>query len=151
MSTTQMLQANDERRLLVQRVILAKPERIFDAWTKPQLLSQWWGPEHVTCTSAEIDLCVGGHYRIENQMADGSTVWISGVFEQIDKPRKLVYSWSTTSESIPCERVTIYFESREEATQISIIHENIPTPELVTSHSAGWEGCLDGLIRFLEH
>jgi len=142
---------HDERRLVIKRVILANPERIFDAWTQPQLLTQWWGPKNVTCPSAEIDLRVGGRYRIANQMSDGSTVWITGIFEEIDRPKKLAYSWSTSLQRQACERVSIFLEPQEDATQITIVHENIPTQQLVISHNAGWDGCLNGLASFIHH
>jgi len=151
MNIKETQKANEERRLVIKRVIFATPERIFDAWTQPQLLTQWWGPKNVTCPSTEIDLRVGGRYRIANQMPDGSTVWITGVFEEIDRPIKLVYSWSTSSQKQPSERVSIFLQSQEDATQVTIVHENIPTQQLVISHSAGWDGCLDGLASFIHH
>jgi len=151
MNIKETQKANEQRRLVIKRVIFSTPERIFDAWTQPQLLTQWWGPKNVTCPSTEIDLRVGGRYRIANQMPDGSTVWITGVFEEIDRPIKLVYSWSTSSQKQPSERVSIFLQSQEDATQVTIVHENIPTQQLVISHSAGWDGCLDGLASFIHH
>jgi uncharacterized protein YndB with AHSA1/START domain len=81
-----------ELTLVVRRTIGASPERVFDAWTKPERLRLWWGPRDVTCTAAEVDLRVGGRYRIANQFPDGRVVWISGQFECIEPPRLLVYS-----------------------------------------------------------
>ena len=53
---------------------------MFAAWTTPELLRQWWGPTGVRCIAAEIDLRVGGTYRIGNEIPDGSVIWISGEF-----------------------------------------------------------------------
>ena len=53
--------------LVVRKWIRATPERSFDAWTTPLALRKWWGPEGVECTEAEVDLRVGGHYRIANR------------------------------------------------------------------------------------
>ena len=67
--------------LVVRRRINATAEKLFAAWTRPELLVRWWGPQGVACPAAEIDLRVGGSYRIANQFPDGTLVWIAGVFE----------------------------------------------------------------------
>jgi uncharacterized protein YndB with AHSA1/START domain len=81
--------------LEVRRTIHAPAQQVFEAWTQPVHLKTWWGPRPVTCTYAEIDLRVGGSYRIANQFPDGSVVWILGKFEVVDAPHKLVYTWRT--------------------------------------------------------
>ncbi len=58
--------------LVVRRTIKAGPERVFEAWTRPELLLAWWGPRPVRCSGAEVDLRVGGRYRIDNQLPDGA-------------------------------------------------------------------------------
>jgi hypothetical protein len=50
--------------LVVRRRIHATPEKLFAAWTQPEHLVRWWGPQGVACPAAEIDLRVGGAYRI---------------------------------------------------------------------------------------
>jgi uncharacterized protein YndB with AHSA1/START domain len=70
--------------LVVRKTIRATRERLFDAWTQPIQLRQWWGPEDVECLDAEVDLRVGGRYRIANRFPDGRVVWITGEFELIE-------------------------------------------------------------------
>ena len=94
--------------LVVRRHIAASPERVFAAWTQPEHLRAWWGPAGVSCPEAEVDLRVGGRYRIANQMSNGAVVWIAGVFERVDEPARLVYSWAhepITEASEPTEMV----------------------------------------------
>jgi uncharacterized protein YndB with AHSA1/START domain len=133
--------------LIVRRTIDASPEFLFDAWTSPDALRQWWGPEHVECPSAEVDLRIGGRYRIENRLPDGSTIWISGEFESIERPREIVYTWRVNEQPDP-ERVTVKFEPREDATEVIVIHERIADEEVRRTHEGGWIGCLDGLAAF---
>jgi uncharacterized protein YndB with AHSA1/START domain len=136
--------------LIVRRSIRASPERIFDAWTEPKHLRQWWGPKSVECVDAEVDLRVGGHYRIANQFPDGKILWISGEFEAIERPHRLVYTWRVGAEQATVERVTVTFEARGEATEIIVMHERIPTEAMRDMHEQGWVGCLDGLVDYLE-
>ncbi|MFT7648537.1 MAG: hypothetical protein ACI8Y4_003289 [Candidatus Poriferisodalaceae bacterium] len=58
-------------RLEVTRTIGAEPERLFAAWTDPAMIVQWWDAGDVKCTAAEMDLSVGGVYRVANETPDG--------------------------------------------------------------------------------
>lgn len=135
--------------LVVRRVIRASPERLFDAWTEPAQLKQWWGPQAVTCIAAEVDLRVGGRYRIANQFPDGKVLWINGEFEAIERPQRLVYTWRLTAEAGPSERVSVTFEPRGQGTEVVVAHERILNAAMRDMHEQGWFGCLDGLAEFL--
>jgi uncharacterized protein YndB with AHSA1/START domain len=133
--------------LVVRRVIRATPERLFEAWTEPTQLRSWWGPEGVTCERAEIDLRVGGRYRIENGLPDGRTIVLVGEFEVIERPNRLTYTWHVDGSPGASERVTVRFERRDRATEVIITHERILDESVRDQHRRGWEGCLDGLAR----
>ena len=135
--------------LIVRRTIYAAVERVFEAWTRPAHLKKWWGPASVHCPHAEIDLRVGGCYRIANQFPDGKLVWIVGEFELVAPPHKLVYTWRLDPDSHVSERVTVRFEPRDGATEVIIVHDRIPNKAMRDLHEQGWNGCLDGLAEFL--
>jgi uncharacterized protein YndB with AHSA1/START domain len=134
--------------LVVRRVIRATAERLFEAWTTPEQLSVWWGPPEVTCVTAEVDLRVGGEYRIQNALPDGSLLEIAGTFEVVEKPRRLVYTWSIEPGPGTCERVTVRFEPRDKGTEVIILHERILDDVTRQGHERGWTGCLDGLATY---
>jgi uncharacterized protein YndB with AHSA1/START domain len=135
--------------LIVRRTIRASAETIFDAWTRPEQLRVWWGPSPVTCSAAEIDLRVGGRYRIANAVPDGPTVMIEGEFREIKRPHKLVYTWRMGLDAPESSLVTVRFEEHEEATEVVIVHEQVPSEAVRDSHEEGWNGCLDGLAAFV--
>ena len=134
---------NEGIALVTRRTIRASPARLFDAWTQPEQLRQWWGPRPVTCSGAEVDLRVGGHYRIENVLPNGKTLIIAGEFQVVEPPHRLVYTWRAGEDQ--ASRVTVRFEPRGEATEVVVIHEQIPNERIRESHQGGWNGCLDGL------
>jgi uncharacterized protein YndB with AHSA1/START domain len=136
--------------LVVRKTIRATPERLFQAWTEPAQLRQWWGPEGVACVDPEVDLRVGGRYRIGNRLPDGKVLWIVGEFEVIEPPHRLTYTWQLEGMSNASERVTVRFEPRGEATEVIVTHERIPNETLRDQHQAGWVGCLDGLAEYLK-
>src|SRR6266699_1625990 len=93
--------------LVVRRIIDAPSEQLFEASPRPGHVKRWWGPRPVRCVDAEIDLRVGGGYRIANQFPDGRLLWIFGEFEVVDSPHKLVYTWHVDPQSEASERVTV--------------------------------------------
>lgn len=131
--------------VVVRRVIEADADFLFEAWTTPVHLVAWWGPKGVRCSEAEVDLRVGGAYRIVNELPDRKTVIIAGEFVSIDRPRRLVYTWRIGGEA---SQVTVDFEPRGEATEVVVTHARIPDEATRESHEGGWNGCLDGLVQF---
>jgi uncharacterized protein YndB with AHSA1/START domain len=136
--------------LVVRRRINATRETLFAAWTRPELMVRWWGPQGVVCPAAEIDLRVGGSYRIANQFPDGTLVWIAGIFEAIEPLHRLTYTWNLESQNGPVERVTVCFEAHGASTEVVLTHERIPDGSTRAGHERGWIGCLDSLARYAE-
>jgi len=63
----------------------------------------------------------------------------------VEAPHKLVYTWRVGNEE---SRVTVRFEPRGEATEVIVVHEQVPDEPTRESHQRGWDGCLDGLERY---
>lgn len=140
----------DTATLHVRRLIPAPPARVFGAWTNPDELQKWWGPKGVRCLSADVDLCVGGRYKIANELPDKSVLWIVGEFEVVEPPRLLVYTWAVETDASSAERVTVKFLRHDQGTEITLTHERIATASLRDQHRDGWIGCLDGLVGYLQ-
>lgn len=136
--------------LIVRRHVAAAPPVVFDAWTDPQQLRIWWGPADIECTHAEVDLRVGGEFRLANRGPDGSTVWIAGIYEVVDRPTLLRHTWFVESPELPVpERVTVEFIPNNSGTDIVITHTGIDTEPAWSGHQQGWFGCLNGLVELL--
>jgi len=135
--------------LVVRRTIYATAARVFEAWTQPAHLLKWWGPDPVNCPEAEVDLRVGGRYRIANRFPDGKVLWIVGEFERVTPPHELVYTWRVEPESQASERVTVRFKPHGGATEVIIVHEHIPDRATRDMHERGWQGCLNGLAEYV--
>lgn len=148
--TAQSFGAGEAAILVVRRTIRAPRERVFAAWTEVRHLIAWWGPNAaVTCPSAEIDLRVGGRYRIANRFSDGRLLWIIGQFEVLEPPSRLVFSWHLDTQA-RAERVSVEFEAHGAATEVIVTHERIADATTRAGHEQGWVGCLDGLARYSE-
>lgn len=132
----------------VHRTLNAPVQRVFEAWTRPEHLSRWWGPPGVRCVNAAMDLRVGGSWCIDNALPDGTVIRFAGVFEAVDVPSRLVYSWCRPPDET-AERVTVRFEAVAQGTAVTLVHERIRDPAAQASHLEGWNGCLDGLVAWL--
>ena len=134
--------------LAVRRRVGASPDRVFAAWTDPAQIVRWWGPPGVTCPAAEVDLRVGGRYRLANRLPDGNVLWITGVYEAIDRPRRLVYSWAhePVGDDTEWTRVSVDFAACDIGTEVVVVHERFLTEAARDVHADGWAGCLDRLV-----
>jgi len=134
-------------QLNVSRDIAASPGRLFEAWTSADQIVKWWGGGGVTCPEAHVDLRTGGAYRIANALPDGTLTWISGVFELIERPYRLVYTWSVEPidpVGVPSV-VEVEFAEIERGTRVTINQTRIPSVDARHMFLVGWNGCLDGL------
>jgi uncharacterized protein YndB with AHSA1/START domain len=135
--------------LSLKRVIRAPRDKVFAAWTQPELLRQWWGPGPVTCPEAEVDLREGGSYRLANRELDGSITWISGRFERVRAPEELVYTWSVSIVSAEPTLVRVLFLPHPEGTELTLTHERFAVAAVRDMHIRGWNGCIDKLEAML--
>ncbi|HEY7467003.1 MAG TPA: SRPBCC family protein [Dehalococcoidia bacterium] len=76
--------------IAMTRVFDAPRQRVFDAWTKPELLRQWFGRRGDVLSVCEVDLRVGGTYRFVWQLREGGEMGMGGEYREIDAPGLLV-------------------------------------------------------------
>jgi uncharacterized protein YndB with AHSA1/START domain len=81
-----------EREVIITRVFDAPRALVFKAWTDPQHLAQWWGPEGFTNPVCEFEAHVGGKLRIHMRGPDGAVYPMKGVIREIVAPERLVFS-----------------------------------------------------------
>lgn len=132
--------------LRVSRTIQAPRAEVFRAWTSPEELRRWHAPGDMAIPLAEVDLRVGGEFKIRMQAEDGPPHTVTGVYREIDPPRRLVYSWSWVENEAHAgaeTQVTVEFEERRDATEVILTHEGFPTDEARDSHNQGWVGILE--------
>jgi uncharacterized protein YndB with AHSA1/START domain len=95
------------KELTFERTYAVPIEEVWAAWTRPDLLRQWWGPEKTTIPECDVDLRVGGTVRIVMEAGEGmgkyqGTRWpLEGTFTVIEAPHRLVYearSWTEGEE-----------------------------------------------------
>ncbi len=135
--------------LEIRRTFNAPRERVFAAWTRPEHLSQWAAPGPMT-GNAEVDLRVGGRYRIVMSGPDGATRIVGGTYRVVDAPAKLVYTWQWLDRENATEMlITVEFTARGNATDVVLRHEGFSTERDRAAHEQGWNGCVVKLENLL--
>lgn len=166
----------DENGLKIERVFNAPRQMVWDAWSKSEIMQQWWGPEHFISPDFSMDFREGGEYHasMEGPMPDGSVikVWSKGVFKQIIPIEKIVVTDYFSNEAgdkilpkdagmdenFPEEQdVTITFEDvGEDKTKLTIKYPKADSEAAVKAMIAsgmeeGWSTSLDKLAKVVEN
>jgi len=140
-----------EATLVLTRTFAAPREEVFRAWTDPEALKKWWaaGPGFTT-PIAEVDLRVGGRYRLGMKAPDQELPYVvGGTYRAIHRPARLVYTWVWEGTDGPETLVTVEFRTLGSSTEVILTHEFFPTDEARKGHEMGWGSCLDGLAKIL--
>ncbi|HVM31620.1 MAG TPA: SRPBCC domain-containing protein, partial [bacterium] len=114
--------------LTMTRRINASAERLYDAWTKPELMKKWFHPgKGWSTTLAENELRVGGDWRIQMTKPDGVTHFPGvGKYKLLERPSKLVFTWHPFAEAGYETVVTILLKKvSESVTELTLIHEGL--------------------------
>ncbi|MEX1997802.1 MAG: SRPBCC domain-containing protein [Candidatus Andersenbacteria bacterium] len=139
----------ENHSLEVTRVINAPLDRVWRAWTDPAEMQKWYAPENLTTPEAEVDLKVGGAYRIAMQGDDGAHVAV-GTFSIIEAPRTLAFSWRWEGSPEGETRVMLTFEEIEGGkTKVTLRHEGFADDKAKAMHTQGWESTFNKLEKYL--
>jgi predicted dithiol-disulfide oxidoreductase (DUF899 family)/uncharacterized protein YndB with AHSA1/START domain len=146
MATTPSQPEPLSHRLQVRRTFDASPARLFHAWTTPEDLKRWYAPNDLTVALAQVDLRVGGQYRIHMRKPDGTEHRVTGRYEVIEPPHKLAFTWQWEGEGDPAETlVTVDFQARGTGTELVLTHERFATAKARDGHQQGWSAILEKL------
>jgi uncharacterized protein YndB with AHSA1/START domain len=131
LNSTSMVIESD-RQIVIERTFNGPPPIVFAAWTKPELVKQWWAPKSggVTLSECTGDVRVGGKYRYVMRLPDGSQVGFFGEYTEITPPTRLIYTQSLdTMADAGHVLVTVTFEPRPGGKTHMVSREVYPSKE----------------------
>jgi uncharacterized protein YndB with AHSA1/START domain len=146
-----MTAPSGELTLELKRVFPAAPPAVFGAFSAPEELAKWWGPEGFTVPSVELDPRVGGRYRIQMQPPDGDPFHIAGEFREVDPPARLAYTfvYEVPDPDDVENLVQLSFRDLGEATEIVFTQHPFKTEARRELHADGWADSFDKLEQFV--
>lgn len=93
-SKTTFTVKRDERKVIMERIFDASPDLVWKTITNPDLIPKWWGPEKYPTTVDKMDMQEGGTWRFISKDAEGNEMAFSGVYKEIDPPKRLVQTFN---------------------------------------------------------
>lgn len=141
-----------ENTLEIKCFIAAPRARVFAAWTRPEELVKWFGPEHCACLSATADVQIGGAWHLRMKSDSAGETDFRGVYLVVKPPAKLVYTWGWKKHPLMGAGetlVTVEFLELDGGTEIHLRHEGFANVGLRDRHEHGWRGCFEKLEKFL--
>ncbi|HEV7455962.1 MAG TPA: SRPBCC domain-containing protein [Roseococcus sp.] len=135
--------------LTLVRRFRAAPERVWEAWTTPEVIALWFGPHHTRVESARVALHPGGELNVVLREDNGERHETRAVFEVIEAPRRLVLAWSWASTPERVSRLTVVLRAVEEGTELTLTHDRFADETTATNHRRGWTEALERLLARL--
>lgn len=141
----------------ITRTFDALRERVWDAWTDPDQVAQWWGPKHFTVPDCELDVRLGGAFRIDMEAPDGTVHPSDGVFDDVVEPERLVLVTAAGEDDDGNHqfevRQTVTFEERGSETLLTLEAEvqkaTADAAEHLEGMEEGWNQSFEKLDDFL--
>jgi len=130
----------------LERTFAASAEDVFDAWTSPEVMRRWFHPRADWETpQAEVDLRIGGEVRVVMRRPDGSEAEAHGEYTLIERPRRLVMTWTFSDDPSNEQLMELSFVESAGMTTVLMVNSRISSDERRERQREGWLGCLDQL------
>jgi uncharacterized protein YndB with AHSA1/START domain len=141
-----------QRELVITRVFDAPRALLFKAWTEPDRLVRWWGPQGFTTPLCTMDVRPGGAFRFCMRSPEGTDHWLQGVYREIIEPERLVCTWAwedAEGKTGHATLVTVTFAEHGAKTKLTLHHAVFESVTARDAHQGGWAGALDCLAEYL--
>ena len=152
-STNPVSHITPDNDVVTAEIFIAAPrERIFQALTDPRQAMQWWGQNgKYRLSEFHMDVRVGGKWSCSGQSVTmGGTITIGGEFVEVDPPRELAYTWTSSWMPVPTE-VRWELEAQGNGTLLKLTHTGFAgNAEQAKNHSIGWAAVITWLQAFVE-
>lgn len=137
--------------LTFKRHLNASPEKVFAAWTDPQKLVQWFGRVDARRETmrAEIDLRVGGRYRVSFSIPAGEYFEVGGVYREVIPNERLVFFWAWHSTPERESLLTVSLKPDGDGTLLTLHHAHLFDEAARAGHERGWLAALAALEKYL--
>ncbi len=139
--------ADQKPSLTLKRRFNAAAEKVYAAWTDPEKIVKWFGPDAGPVTRAEIDLRVGGRYTIAFGTEDGEKHQVGGIYREVVPNERLVFTWAWHTMQERESLVTITVKPDGDGSILTLLHEKFFDQAARDGHMRGWSGSLDKLEK----
>lgn len=160
-NSTAPTQSHDERTIYITRSFNAPRELVWQVWTEPEHIAQWWGPKGFTTRVEKVELRPGGQSQYVMIGPDGTEYPVKGVFQEVLPPERIVttdefdegYEQSVDADLPQGIVLTVTFEALDNSTQLTlqIVHATVEDRRKHEEMGvvAGWNSSFDCMDEYL--
>jgi len=138
----------DPQTLTLTRILNAGREEVFAAWTTAESMRRWMCPDGVTEVLVQLDVRVGGTFRID-MLHGGEWLAHTGTYREIDPPKRLVFTWVSQATRHRETLVRVELRALGDQTELTLTHTLLPDAEAVEMHTRGWSQILERLASHI--
>lgn len=135
-------------KLVVSRVIQAPCALVFKAWTEPEHITNWFSPEWVECRSFDMDIRIGGAYRLHMVSSNGDHIAV-GKYTEIIPNQRLQFTWDREDTPAHSTLVTVDLEDLGKTTRLTLTHEGFNDQADCDDHNEGWTSVFEKFGRLM--
>ena len=142
----------EERELVITRILDAPRRLVFQAWTEPDRVAPWWGPQGFTTVYHDMDIRPGGAFRVCMRSPEGAEYWKRGVYREVVEPERLVFTFAwEDADGKPGHQtlVTVTFAERGDKTVLTLHQAVFESVERRDEHRHGWTSTLERFAEYL--
>jgi uncharacterized protein YndB with AHSA1/START domain len=141
----------DDLTLHLEREMVAPRDQVFRSHVDPEQLAQWWGPTGFTVPSVDLDVRLGGTYRIAMQPPDGERFVLTGEFLRVEPPTVLRYTFRWEPPDVDDRETiaTLELVAMTGGTLVKLDQGPFLTEARRQVHLQGWTETLERLDAFL--
>jgi uncharacterized protein YndB with AHSA1/START domain/dihydrofolate reductase/DNA-binding transcriptional ArsR family regulator len=142
------------RTLTLEQAVPAPPDLVWEFWTDPDRLREWWGPDDFTVSACELDVRPGGTIAIEIQEGDGTRFRSAGRFDTVSRPHRLAFTLGVLDAdgNVPLRAwYDVRLHGVRDGTRLvldgEIVNATVGAATLVAGMRLGWQQSLAKLAR----
>ena len=148
---------NKEYSVRLRRILNASPDRVWDAWTRPELMRQWFCPKGMRVAELDADIRVGGTFRVVMDPGNaplqpppemGKFLIAYGEYQTVERPSDLAFTWAWERRD-EVSHVQISITPQGAGAELVLIHEGLQDASSQLFHEDGWQPTLDHLEQVL--
>ncbi len=124
------------------RILPASPEAVFDMWLDAERMKTWMCPGNTHVSFIHINPIVGGAFQIDMQSPNADVAVHRGQYLEIERPRKLRFTWETSLMAYRTTIVTVECYPHDDGCQLVLTHEQLADNE-IEHHAYGWTAIVD--------
>lgn len=138
-------QPTDRPALTLERRLNAPPALVYAAWTQPERLARWFGPDSGPVKTAKLDVRVGGRFHVKFETEDGEEHNVGGEYREVVPNQRLVFTWAWFSTPERQSLVEVTIRPDGDGALLKLHHSQFFDEAAATGHTRGWTGSLEKL------